>query len=627
MSDIGEENDILAYGSIFCYILEMCGIIGYIGKKQALPILLKGLRDLEYRGYDSAGIALINDGKIERVREVGKVDMLVKKIDGHKFPGNIGIAHTRWATHGGVTEKNAHPHIAGEGKLVLAHNGIIENYRELKKKVKGPFESETDTEILAKWIFLNYKGDLSQAVKKALLSVRGTYGLAVMHADHPDEIVAARLGSPLVIGIGKDEYYLASDVTPIIPYTKQVTYLDDGEVAVINRKDLKIFNLKDEQITKGITKIDWNTEKAQKGGFETFMLKEIFDQPTVFEDAIRGRIDMKEGTAKLGGLNMSPEEMQKIKRIILIACGTASYACMAARYAFERLSGIPTEVDVSSEFRYRDPIVDEHTLIFVVSQSGETIDTNMALREAKRKGGVVRGIVNVVGSTIARETGAGTYIHAGPELAVASTKAYTNMVAILLLYALQFGRLHHTTVSTGQRMLQELLEIPEKINKILKNSDNIKILAKKYNDYENFLFLGRGVNYPVVLEGSHKLKEISYIHSEAYPAGEMKHGANALLSKNFPVLVVMTQNQLYEKIKSNVEEVRARKSEIIVIATESDKSAKELSDDIIYVPKTMELLEPLLNTIPLQLFAYHIAAMLHRDVDRPRNLAKSVTVE
>ena len=457
--------------------------------------------------------------------------------------------------------------------------------------------------------------------------MRGTYGLAVMHADHPDEIVAARLGSPLVIGIGKDEYYLASDVTPIIPYTKQVTYLDDGEVAVINRKDLKIFNLKDEQITKGITKIDWNTEKAQKGGFETFMLKEIFDQPTVFEDAIRGRIDMKEGTAKLGGLNMSPEEMQKIKRIILIACGTAFYACMAARYAFERLSGIPTEVDVSSEFRYRDPIVDEHTLIFAVSQSGETIDTIMALREAKRKGGVVRGIVNVVGSTIARETGAGTYIHAGPELAVASTKAYTNMVAILLLYALQFGRLHHTTVSTGQRMLQELLEIPEKINKILKNSDNIKILAKKYKDYENFLFLGRGVNYPVVLEGSHKLKEISYIHSEAYPAGEMKHGANALLSKNFPVLVVMTQNQLYEKIKSNVEEVRARKSEIIVIATESDKSAKELSDDIIYVPKTMELLEPLLNTIPLQLFAYHIAAMLHRDVDRPRNLAKSVTVE
>ena len=627
MSDIREENDILAYGSIFCYILEMCGIIGYIGKKQALPILLKGLRDLEYRGYDSAGIALIDDGKIKRVREVGKVDMLVKKIDGHKFPGSIGIAHTRWATHGGVTEKNAHPHVAGEGKLILAHNGIIENYRELKEKVKGPFESETDTEILAKWIFLNYKGDLAQAVKKALLSVRGTYGLAVMHADHPDEIVAARLGSPLVIGIGKDEYYLASDVTPIIPYTKQVTYLDDGEVAVINRKDLKIFNLKDEQITKGITKIDWNTEKAQKGGFETFMLKEIFDQPTVFEDAIRGRIDMKEGTAKLGGLNMSPEEMQKIKRIILIACGTASYACMAARYAFERLSGIPTEVDVSSEFRYRDPIVDEHTLIFAVSQSGETIDTIMALREAKRKGGVVRGIVNVVGSTIARETGAGTYIHAGPELAVASTKAYTNMVAILLLYALQFGRLHHTTVSTGQRMLQELLEIPEKINKILKNSDNIKILAKKYKDYENFLFLGRGVNYPVVLEGSHKLKEISYIHSEAYPAGEMKHGANALLSKNFPVLVVMTQNQLYEKIKSNVEEVRARKSEIIVIATESDKSAKELSDDIIYVPKTMELLEPLLNTIPLQLFAYHIAAMLHRDVDRPRNLAKSVTVE
>ncbi len=583
---------------------------------------------MEYRGYDSAGIAIIDKGKIERIREVGKVDMLVKKIDGHKFPGSIGIAHTRWATHGGVTEKNAHPHIAGNGKLVLAHNGIIENYRELKKEIKDQnFESETDSEILAKLIFQNYSGDLLKAVKMTLPSVRGTYGLAIMHADHPDQIVAARLGSPLVVGVGDGEYYLASDVTPILPYTKQVTFLDDGEVALISREDLKIFNLKDELVTKGTTQIDWDIEKAQKGGFENFMLKEIFDQPTVFEDAIRGRIDMAEGTAKLGGLNMTPDEMRKIKRIILIACGTAYHASMIARYAFERLSGIPTEVDVSSEFRYRDPIVDEHTLVFAVSQSGETLDTIMALREAKRKGGIVRGIVNVVGSTIAREAAAGTYTHAGPEIAVASTKAYTNMVAILLLYALEFGRLHHTTVATGQRILQSLLEIPEKMNEILKQSDNIKALALKYKNYPNFLFIGRGVNYPVAEEGSLKLKEISYIHSEAYPGGEMKHGALALLSKDFPVFAIMTQNQLYEKTKSGIQEARARGSKIIIVASVGDDEAKELADDIIYVPKTMELLEPLLNTIPLQLFAYHTAVALGRDVDRPRNLAKSVTVE
>ena len=609
----------------------MCGIVGYIGKKEALPILLQGLRDLEYRGYDSAGIAILNNGNIKRIREVGKVDMLVKKIDGEKFPGDMGIAHTRWATHGGVTEKNAHPHTAGAGKLVLVHNGIIENYRELKEKLNEELESETDTEILAKWIFYHYKNnskhDLTQAVRDALRGVRGTYGLVVMHADHPDELVAARLGSPLVIGIGENEYYLASDVTPMLPYTKQVIFLEDREIAVIKRQELKIFNLKDELVTKGITNIDWTVEKAEKGGFENFMLKEIFDQPTVFEDAIRGRLEMSEGTAKLGGLNLTPEEMRKIKRIVLIACGTAFYACMTAKYAFERLSGIPTEVDIASEFRYRDPIIDERTLVFVLSQSGETADTIMALREAKRKGGTVRGIVNVVGSTIARETGAGTYIHAGPELAVASTKAFTNMVAILLLYALQFGRLHHTTVATGQRILESLSEIPQKMNQILKNSDKIKSLAEKYKNYPNFLFLGRGVNYPVAMEGSLKLKEITYIHSEACLAGEMKHGVIALLCKDFPVLAIMTKNQLYEKMKSNAQEVLARKSKVIIIATEGDEEVKELSDDIIYVPKTMELLEPLLNTIPLQLFAYHMAVTLGRDVDRPRNLAKSVTVE
>src|SRR3989338_3383462 len=606
----------------------MCGIVGYVGKKEALPILIQGLRDLEYRGYDSAGVAVLHGNTINREREVGKVDFLVKKINTKTLPGSMGIAHTRWATHGGVTEANAHPHVVGKGKLALVHNGIIENYRELKKELKDQnLESETDSEILGRLIYENYEGDLLAAVQKVLPKVRGTYGLLVMHADHPGELVAARLGSPLVVGLSDGEYYIASDVTPMLPFTKQVTFLDDGEVADISLSGLKIFNLKDELIQKGITQIDWDIEKAQKGGFENFMLKEIFDQPTVFEDAIRGRLDMKEGTAKLGGLNMTLAEMQKINRIILIACGTASYACMVAKYAFERLAGIPTEVDVSSEFRYRDPVLDKHTLVFGVSQSGETIDTIMALREAKRKGGVTRGIVNVIGSTIARETGAGTYIHAGPELAVASTKAYTNMVAILLLYALEFGRLRHTTVATGERIIQSLLEVPEKMNEILKQSDQIKVLAEKYKNYPNLFFLGRGINYPVAMEGSLKLKEVSYIHSEAYPGGEMKHGAIALLHKDFPVVAIMTKNQLYEKMKSNVEEIKARKSPIILVATEGDKEAQELSNDVIYVPKTMELLEPLLNTIPLQLFAYHTAVALGRDVDRPRNLAKSVTVE
>ena len=608
----------------------MCGIVGYIGKKQALPILLQGLRDLEYRGYDSAGIALIEDNQIVRVRAVGKVDKLGEKLQGQTHASTIGIAHTRWATHGGVTEKNAHPHFAANGKLALVHNGIIENYRELKKELEKSgvkFESETDTEVLAHFIAGNYEGDLVKAVKKSLLKVRGTYGILVMHANHPNQLVAARLGSPLAIGISENEYYIASDVTPMLPYTKQVTFLDDGEIACINGSGIKITNLKDQEIKKDITQIDWDLAKAQKGGFEHFMLKEIFDQPTVFEDAIRGRVDMEEGTARLGGLNMSAEQMRDIKRIVIIAEGTARHAGLIGKYAFERLANLPCEVDFSSEFRYRDPIIDKKTLVFAISQSGETADTLMAAREAKRKGAVVRGIVNVVGSTIARETKAGTYIHAGPELAVASTKAYTNMAAVLLLYALEFGRLKHTYVATGQRLLQSLMEIPKKMNTILKQNDTIKNIAQQYLQYQNILFLGRGVNYPVALEGALKLKEISYIHCEGFAGGELKHGPLALVSKEVPVVAIMTQNQLYEKIKSNVQEVKARGARVLAIATEGDEEIKEIADDVIYVPKTMELLEPLLNTVPLQLFAYHISVFLGRDVDRPRNLAKSVTVE
>jgi len=606
----------------------MCGIVGYIGNKQAMPILLQGLRRLEYRGYDSAGIVVLND-KLQRERAVGKIDALAEKLKSKEMAGTVGIAHTRWATHGGVTEENAHPHFGCDGKLVLAHNGIIENYREIKERLQKDhkFSSETDTEVLAHLIETHYQGDLRKAVEAALKHIRGTYGLAVMHADHPNKIIAARLGSPLVVGLGDGELFLASDATPMLAYTKKVSYLNDGEVAELTRDSFQTYNLKDETVAKHVEEIEWNDDQAQKQGFEHFMLKEIFDQPTVFEDAIRGRYNLEDGTAHLGGLNMTEEQMRKVNRIILIACGTASYAAMVGKYAFERLAGISTEVDVASEFRYRDPVIDEHTLVFAISQSGETIDTLAAVREAKRRGAFTRGIVNVIGSTIAREAGSGTYIHAGPELAVASTKAYTNMVAILILYALQFGRLRKTTVATGQRLVKAILEIPEKMNLILKKSEEIKKLAEKYKKYQDFLFLGRGINYPVVLEGSHKLKEISYIHSEAYPAGEMKHGVNALLSPEFPVFAIMTQNQLYEKMRSNIEEVKARKSKVVLIANDGDESAKELADDVIFVPQTMELLEPLLNTVPLQLFAYHMAVILGKDVDRPRNLAKSVTVE
>ncbi len=607
----------------------MCGIIGYIGPKKATPILLNGLRRLEYRGYDSAGIAVFRDGEIASVKVVGKIEALTEKASLYSHEATIGIAHTRWATHGGVTEENAHPHIVMDGKLALVHNGIIENYREIREKLGDAYTytSQTDSEVLAHLIASHYNGDLKQAVKGALQHVRGTYGIVVMHKDHPDLLIAARMGSPLVIGMNEDEYFIASDATPILGHTKKVMFLDDGEVAEISLNGVQTFNLKDEHVVKCVEQIEWDDAQAEKQGFDHFMLKEIHDQPTVFKDAIRGRYDLEEGTAHLGGLNMTEQEMQNIERIILIACGTASYAAMVGKYAFERLAGIPTEVDIASEFRYRDPIINKNTLVFGISQSGETADTIAALREAKRKGAYVRGIVNVVGSTIARETDGGTYIHAGPELAVASTKAYTNMIAILLLYAIEFGRIKRVTLATGQRLLNALIEIPEKMKSILEQDEHIKKIAEKYKDMKNCFFLGRGNNFPVALEGSLKLKEISYIHSEAYPGGEMKHGPIALLSETFPVIAIMTKNQLYDKMRSNIEEAKARKAKMILIATEGDESAKELSDDVIYVPATMELLQPLLNSIILQLFAYHISVALGRDVDRPRNLAKSVTVE
>lgn len=607
----------------------MCGIVAYLGIKQAQPILVNGLRRLEYRGYDSAGIALLTEQGPQIIKSVGKIDNLSEKLQFLSAQSTFGIAHTRWATHGGVTEPNAHPHTDCSGKIILVHNGIIENYREIKEKLGAShhYKSETDSEVLAHLIETLYAGDLHKAVLEALSQVRGTYGLVVVHADFPDRLIAARLGSPLVVGVADQEYFVASDATPMLMYTKNVVFLEDGEVADITRSKMEVVNLKDQRVEKQTEQIEWNEESAQKQGFPHFMIKEIFDQPAVLQDAIRGRYKLEEGTAHLGGLNMTEAQMHDIHRIILIACGTASYAAMAGKYMFERLAGIPVEVEVASEWRYRDPIIDKHTLVFGISQSGETADTLAALKEAKRKGALVRGIVNVVGSTIARETDGGSYIHAGPELAVASTKAFTNMISVLFLYALQFGRQRQLSVATGQRLLQALLEIPEKMKLVLEQNDAIKALAEKYKNYHNFLFLGRGVNVPVALEGSLKLKEISYIHSEAVPGGEMKHGPIALLSPEFPVFAIMTKNQLYDKMRSNIEEVRARKAPVILVATIGDEGAAELASDVIYVPQTMEMLEPLLNTLSLQLFAYHMAVALGKDVDRPRNLAKSVTVE
>lgn len=606
----------------------MCGIIGYIGTKDVQPILIKGLRRLEYRGYDSAGLAVHGGEHIARVRAAGKVDNLAEKVKSEALVGTMGIAHTRWATHGGVTEENAHPHLALGGALAIVHNGIIENYREIKEKLGDIIlESETDTEILGHLIGMHYDGNIRAAVEAALSHVHGTYGVVVMHADHPDTLIGARMGSPLVIGVAEDGYYIASDATPLLPYTKRVVYLDDGEVVELSRTDMQTFTLTNESVIKHIEEIEWSDEEAEKGGFDSFMLKEIHDQPRVLQDAIRGRYNLAEGTAYLGGLNMTEDEMRSIDRIILIACGTASYAAHAGKYAFERLAGIPVEVEVASEFRYRDPVITPTTLVFGISQSGETADTIAALREAKRKGAYVRGVVNVIGSTIARETDGGTYIHAGPELSVASTKAYTNMVATLILYALQFGRLKRVTPATGQRLLAALQELPEKIQQVLDQKEAIAAVAASYAEYKHFFFLGRGVNYPVALEGSLKLKEITYIHSEAYPGGELKHGPIALLDENFPVLAIMTKNQLYEKMRSNVEEIRARKAPVVLVATAGDTSASELADHTIFVPETMELLEPIINATVLQLFAYYIAKELDRPVDRPRNLAKSVTVE
>lgn len=611
----------------------MCGIVGYIGKKKALPALIDGLIRLEYRGYDSAGIAIFDGKKIDCYKSVGKITVLQGKIKDKSIKGNLGIAHTRWATHGIPSEKNAHPHFDCSGRIALVHNGIIENYEALKSQLKKEghkIVSETDTEILVHLIEKYYQKNknLLEATRLALNLVKGTYGLCVISQDEPGVLVAARNGSPLILGIGDEEFFVASDTSAVISYTKKVIYLDDKELVKITRDGVKLSNLNNQAVKKTVSEIDWDLEAIEKAGFSHFMLKEIFEQPETITDAMRGRLNTKEGIVHLGGPRLSEQDIQNINKIIITACGTAWHACLVGEYLIEECARIPVEIEYASELRYRNPIINKNDLVIVISQSGETADTLAALRETNRRGAKSIGIINVVGSTIARETNAGgTYIHAGPEIGVASTKAFTSQLTALVLMTLFLGRLRGIGILEGKKIIKELNEIPSKVKKILDDNEKIKKIAQDYCKYNNFLYLGRGINFPIALEGALKLKEISYIHAEGYPSAEMKHGPIALIDKNFPTVFICPKDSLYEKSISNMEEIKARKGKIITIATEGDNKIQKLSDEVIYIPKTIDILYPLLTTIPMQLFAYHCAVFLGRDVDKPRNLAKSVTVE
>ncbi len=611
----------------------MCGIVGYIGEKKAVPILLDGLSKLEYRGYDSAGFAVAEKDGIKSIKRVGKVNELTSGIKDDDYGATVGIAHTRWATHGQPTEDNAHPHRDCQGEIYIVHNGIIENYHSLRQQLAKEghkFYSDTDTEVVAHLIEKNFQGGkikLEEALQKALSQVVGTYGIVVMAKKDPDKLVVARNGSPLVLGVGQDEYYIASDVTALLSHTREVIYLNDGEMAVITKDDFVVKNLEDKIVIKDLEKVDWDVEAAEKGEYKHFMLKEIFEEPEAVRNSIRGRLNFEEGLAHLGGLKDVEEKLQNVKRIIIIACGTALYAGMVGRYMLEEYAGIPVEVDYASEFRYRKAIVEPGTAIIAISQSGETADTLAAIREAKRKGALTLGIVNVVGSTIARETDAGVYNHVGPEIGVASTKAFVSQLTILALFTLMFGRQRDLSLVMGKRIAEELQVLPEKIQSILDQSKKIQKIAKKYSQYKGFLYLGRKYNYPLAMEGALKLKEISYIHAEGYPSGEMKHGPIALIDPEFPTVAIAPKDSVYDKVVSNLEEVRARKGKIVAITTEGNKDLARIVDDVIYIPKTLEMLTPILAAVPAHLLAYYIAEDLGQEIDKPRNLAKSVTVE
>ena len=639
----------------------MCGIVGYVGPRPAAEILMTGLRRLEYRGYDSAGIATVSDGVLHRHRAVGEVDNLARAMgaaappnaelwpetNGEPVadllpatggaPGTTGIAHTRWATHGAATQGNAHPHLDASGRIAVVHNGIIENYRSLRALLTEQGiepTSQTDTEALAQLIGFLYhgggngeSGDLLASVRRALHDVRGTFGIVVICLDYPDQLIAARRGSPVLVGIGDGEHLVASDGAAVVEHTRRVVYLEDNELAVLTRDHLRASTIDDIPLSKHVSTLEVRLEEIELGGHRHHMSKEIYEQPAALHNALRGRINVADGTVLLGGLAGRERELARYQRIILTGCGTAWHAGLVGEYLFEELVRVPTEVEYASELRYRNPIVPPDTLAVILSQSGETADTLAALRELQLKGATTLGIVNVVGSTIARETDAGVYLHVGPEIGVASTKAFTGLVTVLAMLAISMGRRHHLSGERTTRLLHQLNEIPAKIERIFAMADAIRDLTERYVERENWLYMGRGVNYPVALEGALKLKEISYIHAEGLPAAEMKHGPIALIDDGMPVVVVAPHDHTYDKVIANIEEVKGRHGSIIAIATEGDEYLAQLADAIIYVPKTHPLLSPLVTTIPLQLIAYYAAVARGHNVDRPRNLAKSVTVE
>jgi glucosamine--fructose-6-phosphate aminotransferase (isomerizing) len=614
----------------------MCGIVAYIGKKQAFPIILKGLKRLEYRGYDSAGIALINQDQLNVFKKAGKVSNLEEFMLHQDHSGNSGIGHTRWATHGAPTDTNAHPHVSMDGSIALIHNGIIENYNALKQELIRQgylFKSETDTEVLVHLVdFISKKENVwfGEALRLALLNVVGAYAIVAISKNFPGQMVAARKSSPLVVGIGANgDFYLASDATPIVEYTKRVVYLEDEEIAVIKLgEELKIYNISDQEKTPYIQQLELELEALEKGGYDHFMLKEIHEQPRSIHDCFRGRLNSSEGWVSLGGLKEYEQKMIQAKRLVIVACGTSWHAGLVGEYLIEELARINVEVEYASEFRYRNPIISEEDVVIAISQSGETADTLAALELAKSKGATILGICNVVGSSISRITDAGSYTHAGPEIGVASTKAFTAQVTILSLLALSLAHKKGTISESEFRILiAELEAIPEKVQRVLENNAHIEKIALEFKDVSNALYLGRGSLFPVALEGALKLKEISYIHAEGYPAAEMKHGPIALIDENMPIFVIATQGNSYEKVVSNIQEVKARKGKIIAIVTEGDEHLKEIADYHIEIPKSHEFFVPILATIPFQLISYHIAVMRGCNVDQPRNLAKSVTVE
>lgn len=612
----------------------MCGIVAYIGNRNAYPILIKGLRRLEYRGYDSAGVALINEG-LNVYKRKGKVDDLEKFTAGKNTNGTIGIGHTRWATHGEPNDINAHPHFSGSRKIVLIHNGIIENYTPLKEEMKKrghQFESDTDTEVLVHLIEdiqQRENVELAEAVRIALNNVIGAYAIVILSQDNPGVLIAAKKSSPLVIGIGENEFFVASDATPIVEYTKNVVYLEDEEIAVMDMHGkLLIKTIRNKEVEPYIQALQIQLEAIEKGGFEHFMLKEIYEQPRSIKDSMRGRLNAVEGVVALGGIHNHLQKFQNAKRIIIIGCGTSWHASLVAEYLFEDIARIPVEVEYASEFRYRNPVIYETDIVIAISQSGETADTLAAIELAKSKGATIFGICNVVGSTIPRHTHGGSYTHAGPEIGVASTKAFTAQVTVLTLMALLIGHRRGTiTQSHYHEMLSELEAVPAKIEKVLKLDEQLKHIASIFKDSKNFLYLGRSYTFPVALEGALKLKEISYIHAEGYPAAEMKHGPIALIDEEMPIVVIATKGTSYEKVLSNIQEVRARKGKIIAVVSEGDTTVKTMADHVIEIPETDEKLVPLVSVVPLQLLAYHIAVMRGCNVDQPRNLAKSVTVE